>query len=173
MFTYSRILLALAMGVAAVQLTCGNASANTDNDSGAYSQEQLQQMYMSFLSKEGYRPELTEDGNVLFKAEGMHFVIYCRADDPFSFVMVLPNIFTVEEPDMEVALECANDVIGRVKMAKILILEQRVWVVSEQFVAQPEHFEGVFQRTLEQLRYAGRVYADDLQQAQQPAGPMM
>ena len=55
----------------------------------AQSKDELQASYKSRLDELGYRPSVSDMGNVLFKAEGHTYVIYLDEKDPKFFRLVL------------------------------------------------------------------------------------
>ena len=54
-----------------------------------FTEAELQDMYVSFLLEEGYRPEVDQDGDVVFKREGRTYFIAVNAEDPGFFQLVL------------------------------------------------------------------------------------
>ncbi|WP_089416030.1 hypothetical protein [Vitreoscilla filiformis] len=84
-----------------------------------YTKQQLQELYSSFVTGEGFRPEITPAGNVKFKREGRTHVIYVDEKDPTYFRMV----FAFAESDKSQAtrvrrLEAASFATGEVKVGK-------------------------------------------------------
>ena len=57
------------------------------------------ELYMDFLSGEGYRPTIDNDGDVVFKVEGGLYYIDVDADDAVYFRVVYPNFWSIENPD--------------------------------------------------------------------------
>lgn len=56
--------------------------------------KEIQDAYTSYLDEQGFRPSLTELGNVLFKAEGRNYVIYVDEKDPTYFRLVVSFTYT-------------------------------------------------------------------------------
>jgi len=101
------------LAAALIALSAFSASAQT------YSKTQLQELYSSFVTAEGYRPEVSPAGNVKFKREGRTHVIYIDEKDPTYFRMVI----AFAEDDKSAAtrsrrLEAASFASGEVKVGK-------------------------------------------------------
>lgn len=52
-----------------------------------YTLEQVRQIYVESLTKDGYRPEVTKAGNILFRREGRNYMVSLSADDLKFFRM--------------------------------------------------------------------------------------
>ena len=105
----------LRTGAAALLLAIAASAASAQT----YTKQQLQELYSSFVTAEGYKPELTQAGNVRFKREGRTLVIYCDEKDPSYFRMVM----AFAEDDKSQAtrirrLEAASYATGEVKVGK-------------------------------------------------------
>lgn len=63
----------------------------------------------NWLSEEGYRPYIDEDGDVSFKAQGYYFYISVHESDPNYLQLVMPGIKTIDmdADDAIVATYCA------------------------------------------------------------------
>ena len=109
------LLAAVALCTALV-IGTGSASAQT------YTKAQLQETYSAHLSIEGYRPEITQSGNVRFRREGRSYVIYVDEDDPTYFRMVLA--FSAEDKSPQARLrrlEGCNTASAEVKVIKAFL----------------------------------------------------
>jgi hypothetical protein len=122
-------------------------------------------MYQEFLSDEGYKPELDEDGDVRFKREGKTYFINVEASDPECFRVVLANIWPIESEDerkqVMVAMDHCN---AQAKVAKAYMVKDNVWVAIETFIAKPEDFKVIFQRSLSALDHGVSLYATRMRQ---------
>ena len=63
----------------------------------------------NWLSNEGYRPYVDEDGDVSFKAQGYYLYISVDSDDPEYLQLVMPAIKTIDmdAEDSIIATYCA------------------------------------------------------------------
>jgi hypothetical protein len=140
-------------------------SAFSQKDGKELSTEQLQKMYQEFLSDEGYKPEIDEDGDVRFKREGKTYFINVEASDPECFRVVLANIWPIESEDerkqVMVAMDHCN---AQAKVAKAYMVKDNVWVAIETFIAKPEDFKAIFQRSLSALDHGVSLYATRMRQ---------
>lgn len=87
-----------------------------------YTKDQLQQTFMSYLSQEGYNPNVTQAGNVRFRREGKFYIIYVDEKDPEYFRLVLS--FSAEDKSPQARLrrlEGANLATNETKVVKAYI----------------------------------------------------
>jgi hypothetical protein len=123
--------------------------------------EELQQIFMERLTADGFRPTLDADGDVAFKFEGGSFFIRPSADDPQFHLIALPGIWTIEtEADRARARLAALKVTGDIKVAKVVIYMDAVWVTAELFLPAPEVLGDVYERCLRAILSARRSFAD-------------
>lgn len=57
-----------------------------------WSKKRLQDLYVTYLKKEGYGPAVDRDGEVGFEWEDHPLFVAVSEDDPLFFRLVLPNI---------------------------------------------------------------------------------
>lgn len=97
-----------------------------------FTEAELQDMYVSFLLEEGYRPEVDQDGDVVFKREGRTYFIAVNEEDPGFFQLVLPNIWPIESEAERLQVLVAADYSNATsKASKVFIMEDDVWVDVE------------------------------------------
>jgi hypothetical protein len=99
-------------------LLCGAASASAQT----YTKRQLQETYSAFLRTEGFRPEITQSGNVRFRREGRSYVIFVEENDPTYFRLVLA--FSAEDKSLQARirrLEGCNVASAEVKVVKVFL----------------------------------------------------
>lgn len=117
------------------------------------SRAQMQQMYSDYLKAEGYKPELDQDGDVVFKREGKTFFIQVSDQDQNYFRLVLPNFWTIESPAERAKVMIAADKTNSLsKAAKVFTTaNNNVWVSVEIFVNDPRDFKAIFPRAASAL----------------------
>jgi hypothetical protein len=148
----------LRTGAAAVVLSLCAAAASAQT----YSKQQLQDLYSSFVTAEGFRPEITPAGNVKFKREGRTHVIYVDEKDPTYFRLVI----AFAEDDKSQAtrnrrLEAASFASGEVKVGKAYLDSEGDPVFSvEIFTIVPGDAKGIFNRLLKVLDLTYTKYQD-------------
>lgn len=131
----------------------------------AASKTALQQMYMSHLTEEGFRPEIDGDGDVAFRREGRSYFIAVSEQDPGFFTVVLPNIWPIEsEQERAQVLIAVDRATAVTKVAKAYTLGDNVWIAVELFVSAPEDFKGVLARSLHSIDEAVRTFVSTMQE---------
>jgi len=133
-----------------------------------WNKKDLQDAYMAYLKKEGYTPKLDGDGDVIFKSEGNTFFIAMSEEDPTFFRLILPNIWNVEgQTERAYVLAAADQSNAMCKVSKVFLVEDRVWVSIELFLASPEDFKSIFKRAIGALDAGASVFV--LKMAEQVA----
>jgi hypothetical protein len=125
--------------------------------SAQYSRAELQTMYKSYLSVEGYSPSIDSDGDVAFKKEGRPFWIEVNEDDLGYFrIGYLANYaleYEYETHQFPIAIDYAN---RRTKVAKVYSMEDggRFMISAEIYITKPEDFKVVFNRMISAINTA-------------------
>ncbi len=114
--------------------------------------KELAEKYVSFLSGEGYRPSLDEQQDVVFKKEGLSFIILVDPSDSLYFRVVCPNIWSAEEEKSRcrILVACDKTNYGH-KVAKLYLVNNKVWATGETFLSGPEAYKPVFERIMSVL----------------------
>jgi len=111
------------------------------------------EMYREFLAEEGYVPRLDEDGDVVFKCEGMTFIIVTEEDEQY-FRMVCPNFWSIDsEEELDRVAHAACEVTSRIKVAKVYPVEGNTWAAVEMYCSPPEAVLPVLRRAISTLRH--------------------
>ena len=119
-------------------------------------------MYSDFLKAEGYAPETIKEG-VVFKAEGKTYVIMVDESDEQFFRLVFPNFWSIDNDKERVKVVAASShSTGATKVAKIFPVDNNTWGTIELFVASPDHFKGVFTRSLGALQAAVQTFVGQM-----------
>jgi len=106
-------------------------------------------IYMEYLTEEGFRPKLDEEGDIVFKSEGKTYVLFASTGDEQLFRLGALWIWPIEsEEERQRALAAAADATCTLKVAKVYPVHDNIWVTVEMLFEQPEHFRGVFLRAL-------------------------
>lgn len=118
--------------------------------------------FRRFLSDEGFRPTLDEDGDVVFKVEGYMYYISVEEDDQF-FRLIFPNFWPVEsDAERERAERAALTVTAHMKVVKVLPTARGVLATVEMFCVAPEAVYPVFQRCVQAIQGAVRAFMDEM-----------
>jgi hypothetical protein len=135
-----------------------------DNDS---SMEQLQSMYLDYLKREGYFPEIDSDGDVRFKKEGIAYFIDVRSQQKDSeyFRIILAGFWSIDnEAERLMVLNTADQVNSTVKVMKIYTVEDHTWAAVEIFVPKPEDFKKIFPRLMSVLSGGVELFAQTMRE---------
>ena len=123
--------------------------------------DELQQLYIGALEKEGYRAERDDDGDVRFRHEGHLYFLEVREDDPMFFRVVLPNFWDIDSPAERLRIiDAANLASGDTKVAKIFIVRESTWAACELFLPAQEDFVAILQRCLLAIRAAVSLFSE-------------
>jgi hypothetical protein len=129
----------------------------------AQTTEELQLMYMSFLEKQGIEGTIDSDGDVQFTYEELVYFFGVDADDPEFFRLVLPNIWPIENEMERLQVLKAMDIANaRIKVAKIYMVEDNIWVGVEILQRKVGDFEAYFDRSLELIQQCIVYFRDEM-----------
>lgn len=104
-----------------------------------------------FLDNEGYRPKFDSDGDLTFRAEGLHFLYYANNDDQGYFQLVLPGIYDVTDENREQVLQACNHVCLDLKVVKAIIIRDSVWLNVEMLLDKNPKVEDLIPRCINML----------------------
>jgi hypothetical protein len=140
------------VGIAAVVITLGFCACAHAQESSLTTKEEFQKFYTDYLTGEGYRPEVDSDGDVSFKKEGLTYYVIVTETDAEFFELALPNIHHIEDEDGRVAALAAADYSNaKSKVSKVYLVNDDVWVTVELFIASPDDYKDVFERSMAAL----------------------
>lgn len=146
--------LARTLVAATIAFAAAGAGAQT------YTKQQLQETYSGYLAQEGYRPELTNAGNVKFRREGRIYVIYVDERDPTFFRLQL--LFTPEDKSSAMRakrVEGANAATGDTKVIKAYIdSDGDIVFAAEMFLIVPGDFKTTITRLFRAMDSAYEKY---------------
>jgi ribosomal protein L10 len=146
--------------LAAAALALTFSLSGTDATAQTYTKQQLQETYSNHLASEGYRPELTNAGNVRFRREGRTYVLYADENDPTYFRMVMA--FASEDKSAQARmrrLEGCNIATAEVKVVKCFLdSDGDPTFSSEMFLIVPGDFKMPFGRLLRAMDNAYEKY---------------
>lgn len=129
--------------------------------SAAQSKDELQASYKSRLDELGYRPSISELGNVLFKAEGHTYVIYLDEKDPKFFRLVLAFQAPAAAGDDQIAKrhKALNDATRTTKTVKAYVADGgATHFAVEEFQATPGDATANMPRMIRAMQAAHNKY---------------
>ncbi|NVK27645.1 MAG: YbjN domain-containing protein [Flavobacteriia bacterium] len=131
--------------------------------SAQYTESELQEMYMDFLSDEGIEGFIDSDGDVQFDYNGRNYFIEVSEEDQEFFRVVLFNLWPIESTSEAVEVAFACDAVNRqMKVAKAYTLDDNVWIACELFVGSPRDFKSVWNRCLDAIERGVDVFVSEM-----------
>lgn len=112
-------------------------------------------IYMDYLEREGYRPIIDDDGDVVFKEEGRTYYVDVDTEDEMFFRLVMPNFWSIESgEELARVLIAANYASMKTKVVKVYVRSDDKDTIAsiEMFLGKPEDFTAVFRRALSALK---------------------
>jgi hypothetical protein len=130
------------------------------------------EIYMNWLTEQGYRPELDKDGDVAFKHERINFVLFSNEKDETFFRLMVPFFWELEsEEETERATKTIMKLNTDYKAAKFYIMQEDVCVAIESFYQKPEDVFPVLGRQIDLLASAMREFRQ-LMREEAPKPPL-
>lgn len=115
---------------------------------------------LDFLTREGFRPEFDEDGDVRFKYEGWTFWVMI-SDDPTHLRVAHPNFWPLDDDaERRRALAVAAEVQWRFRVGRLTVLDRTVWATVEAYLPDEHAFEKVLLRNLSALQALVSEFVD-------------
>ena len=131
----------------------------------------LADRYMDFLTAEGYRPSVDDDGDVLFKHEGGHYYISVAEEDELFFQLVYPRFWSIEDEDeRQRVLSSANEINLRFKVVKIYTRDGDTTATLECFMSSLDDFKAYFERCMRAVQRAVSEFREMMIQSQKADG---
>ena len=133
----------------------------SDGPSDLHPHDAARDAFCSSLEDQGYRPELDSDGDVTFLHEGRRFVRIFRGCDELYFHLVMPFIWLLDDEEEHArALVAANRATTDVKVAKVVVVRDSVWVMVETFAEEIDPASRVFQHCLRSMQVAAAAFRE-------------
>jgi hypothetical protein len=129
------------------------------------------EFFLNFLTQEGFRGEIDEDGDVSFKFEGRRYYILVHEDDTEYCCILYNQFWRIESAEeLQRALLHANDSTSSTKVAKVYVIGEQTNVSAtvEMFLGDLENIRGIFMRQMTALQTATRKFREKMQQTAPP-----
>jgi hypothetical protein len=124
-------------------------------------QKKLQNDIVSYLRTEGFAPSIDEDGDIMFKREGItHYVIIDRTEDSPYFLILQRGLNIEEGYDKQKVLQIANEV-NYYKGIKVRLYDTSISIRAEMFLQNAEHFKAVFYRIIALMNFAKNEFQEE------------
>ncbi|MCS7237741.1 MAG: hypothetical protein NZ899_05655 [Thermoguttaceae bacterium] len=123
------------------------------------------QMYYDFLRREGYDPEIDDDGDVIFRDGDRVYLILIDEKDEEFFRLVFPNFWSItSQKERERVERAALHATAMTKVAKVFPVRNNVWATVEMFVSPIEGFMPVFERSMRALNVAVHSFVQKMRE---------
>jgi hypothetical protein len=118
-----------------------------------------------WLSSEGYRYDVDNDGDIHFKFEGKNMYFIADEDDEMYFRLLMPNVYDVENNRVKV-LEACNTITSEYKVVKAFLVKDSLFLSIEMFVDSTPEVGDFFERCCNILlsaykRGAQEIFSED------------
>lgn len=127
-------------------------------------------LFRRILAEDGYRSTIDEDGDLSLRIQGRWFVLFASNDDPPYFRLTIPNLFEcADEGETEQALSLVNEMNRLYKVAKLMVIDGRVWCNVEMFLDPIESFRATFERCTDLLCEVCGDFQRQMRRSPEPA----
>lgn len=117
---------------------------------------------LEFLKTQGFCPEVDEHGGIIFKYQMATFLFINNDEDEEFFQLAMPHIYQVTDDNRDIVLEAANKTNTSMKVAKISVLDDSVWVFFEILLDQSPDVKDIIPRALIILMGARQALYENL-----------
>ena len=120
-------------------------------------------VFCDFLKDEGYRPEVDEDGDIVFKSEGNTYLIILEENDEEYFRLVFPTFWSIESSEERKKVErAALKATADTKVAKVFPVRDDTWAAVELFASSLDDIKSVFSRSMSALQVAVGAFVEEM-----------
>ena len=106
-----------------------------------------------------------DDNDVLFSINQLNFIFRSFPDDPYFIQLILPN---VEESDVKERRGVIADINKRFKVAKIVEIDKKPWIVADSFVYSDENGKMLIGRLVKLLTDVFNEYRKQTSESSKP-----
>lgn len=118
----------------------------------AQTEKEIQEKYTTFLDGKDLFNKVDADGDVQFQYQEKTYFFDVDENDPTFFRLVLANIWPIESEEERLEVLRAMDIANnKVKVAKIYMVEDNIWVGVEMFQDEGDDYEAYFDRSLKSI----------------------
>lgn len=118
---------------------------------------------LQHLQAEGYQASTDSDGDIVFRFEGMGYVLCFDADDAAFGKLLLPNVWPIESPgEQQRVLAALDEVNRRIKLVKGHVLRGQVWFCIEMLLLEQRHWAHFLARATRSMAHAASLFANEM-----------
>lgn len=125
-----------------------------------------QDIYMKYLSLQGYNAFIDEEGDICFKSEGKTYFIIIEDNNNEITTLLYPNIISVDSEQERILVAQAVSYVNRTaKIAKAYInTSDWVSISIELLLKEAQDFELLFERMMQLIMYAEYEFVNKINQ---------
>ncbi|PTE00693.1 hypothetical protein [Pandoraea apista] len=118
---------------------------------------------LDYFKREGYAAHLDDDGDIVFKREGMNYALCFDRDDPEFAKLILPNVWHVDTPqERAIVLHAMNEINRGYKTIKIHTVGDQVWLAIEMWLVNQADWAVHMPRAVRALSHALYRFAEQM-----------
>ena len=121
------------------------------------------ELVLDFLRKQGFTPTVDERNNVVFKYQMTTYVFFTDENDDEFFQLTMPAIYDVTEDNRELVLEAANKVNQSMKVIKVIVTQDSVWVLFEILLDETPQVEDIMPRAFRIMEDGRRKFYEQIE----------
>ena len=110
----------------------------------------------SFLREEGFSPSIDDEGDIVFKKEGVSYYLSVLGDKPI-YVIFMREPIGAEDASEPIVLKALNDINTNVRTLKCSLINNYVRLAIESYWHVVEDFKYVFYTYLQILEYSNEI----------------
>lgn len=136
--------------------------------------QKIRDSVFEMLSAEGFRPELTNEGDITVKYEGMKLWIEWFGSDDDYFRVLLPNFWSIDSAEeLTRAYIAASRASHKIKGGKLCVVnEDNLWasvetVISEEDIVNPK----LMLRRFSMISHAVNAFREAMSDLENPPNP--
>ena len=119
------------------------------------------EQYLEMLSEEGFRPAVDNQGDIVFKYEGIKLHIVVSEKDPEYFKVIDYNLWIAEsEDERKKAERVARQLNIGYKVVKVLQNDNGFGITIEMFVPSLDVIPPVLNRILDTIKFVRNEFVD-------------
>lgn len=124
----------------------------------------------TFLTEEGFLPEIDDDGDIKFKKEGSDYYVRVYANDEHPMFVVLFRQFAKPDNYSTDAIKLAAAELNFYKGIKVLCFENSFQIRGEMYVTSAEAFKYSFYRLLNLIKSTKDDFMGELEKVKYKGG---
>lgn len=118
---------------------------------------------LDFLAEEGFRPQLDEEGDVFFKFEGGTYFLVTSGEDASYFALYYLRFWSLDDAAERLrAHEAAAHTHLRVRIGRIIVLDDDVNACVQAYLPDEEGWRGVLLRNLSGLQALVKTFREQM-----------